>query len=212
MSSMAGQPRSLLYLIFIHSLYHSRDAVTRHINQKLIEIQRLVFSLLVHLYSLARKDRLQLHSDSRFCHKMKRDVQFEQVFNQFDEDHDGKLSPSELTRCVGLIGGELPLKEAEAVVQQLDSDGDGLLSLEDFIRLMEGEGGEGEEEKMNELREAFGMYDMDGCGFITPKSLKRMLSRLGQKKSVDECRVMINQFDLNGDGVLSFDEFKVMML
>ncbi|XP_034673208.1 putative calcium-binding protein CML19 [Vitis riparia] len=146
------------------------------------------------------------------CHKMKRDVQFEQVFNQFDEDHDGKLSPSELTRCVGLIGGELPLKEAEAVVQQLDSDGDGLLSLEDFIRLMEGEGGEGEEEKMNELREAFGMYDMDGCGFITPKSLKRMLSRLGQKKSVDECRVMINQFDLNGDGVLSFDEFKVMML
>lgn len=133
-----------------------------------------------------------------------------QVFNQFDNDRDGKLSPSELRRCVGLIGGELPLKEAEAVVLMLDSDGDGLLNLEDFIKLMEGEGEE--EEKTKELREAFRMYDMDDCGYITPKSLKRMLSRLGQKKSVDECKVMINQFDLNGDGVLSFDEFKVMML
>ena len=142
---------------------------------------------------------------------MKRDFQLKQVFNQFDEDQDGKLSPSELRRCVRLIGGELPLEEAEAVVQTLDSDGDGLLSLEDFVKLMEGEG-EGEEEKMKELREAFKMYDTDDCGYITAKSLKRMLSRLGEKKSVDECKVMINQFDLNGDGVLSFDEFKVMML
>ena len=35
------------------------------------------------------------------------------------------------------------------------------------------------ERKMEELREAFRMYEMDGTGCITPKSLKRMLSRLG---------------------------------
>jgi calcium-binding protein CML len=56
------------------------------------------------------------------------------------------------------------------------------------------------------------MYEMDGCGYITPKSLRRMLSRLGESKSVDECTTMIAQFDLNGDGVLNFDEFRTMML
>ncbi|CAN1153902.1 Probable calcium-binding protein CML31 [Linum perenne] len=46
---------------------------------------------------------------------------------------------------------------------------------------------------------------------ITPKSLKRMLRRLGMRRKTEECRVMIAEFDVNGDGVLDFEEFKVMM-
>jgi calcium-binding protein CML len=38
-----------------------------------------------------------------------------------------------------------------------------------------------------------------------------MLARLGEHQDVDECRAMICRFDLDGDGVLSFDEFKIMM-
>ena len=83
------------------------------------------------------------------------------------------------------------------------------MGLEEFVGWMERED---EERKMKELREAFGMYEMDGSGCITPKSLKRMLSRLGESRSVEECGVMLRQFDVNGDGVLSFDEFKLMML
>ena len=142
---------------------------------------------------------------------MSKYVELEHVFHYFDEDGDGKISALELRHRLGLMGEELLLNEAEIAVQSLDSDGDGLLGLEDLVHLMEG--GEGEEEKIKDLREDFGMYiDVEGSGFITPKSLKRMLSRLGESKSVDECKVMINTFDLNGDGVLSFDEFRVMMV
>lgn len=89
-----------------------------------------------------------------------------------------------------------------------DSDGDGMLGLEDFSKLMElGE----KDNKESELRGAFEMYEMEGSGQITPKSLKRMLSRLGESKSIDNCKAMIQRFDLDGDGVLSFEEFKVMM-
>jgi calcium-binding protein CML len=69
----------------------------------------------------------------------------------------------------------------------------------------------GEEEKLHDLREAFNLYDIDNCGFIRAKDLKTMLGRLGESRSIDECEVMINKFDLNGDGVLSFEEFMVMM-
>ncbi|KAK9108451.1 hypothetical protein Syun_024462 [Stephania yunnanensis] len=133
----------------------------------------------------------------------------ERVFRRCDVDGDGKISAEDLRHCVGITGEgmSLSLEEAEAVVKSLDSDGDGLLGMEDFVRLMMGN--KGEEEK--EMKEAFRMYLMEGSEHITPKSLKRMLSRLGESRTVDECSLMISSFDLNGDGVLNFDEFMVMM-
>jgi calcium-binding protein CML len=38
-----------------------------------------------------------------------------------------------------------------------------------------------------------------------------MLGRLGSHQDIDECRAMICRFDLDGDGVISFEEFKMMM-
>ncbi|KAI4339511.1 hypothetical protein MLD38_024451 [Melastoma candidum] len=136
--------------------------------------------------------------------------QYARVFGHFDEDGDGKISPSELCRCVQSMGGDLTVEEAEAAVEMLDSDGDGLLGMDDFVEFVEG--GD-REERRKELRIAFEMYGEEGGeGRITPRSLKRMLSRLGQKRSVGDCEVMISKFDLDGDGVLDFEEFSVMMM
>ncbi|CAI9088963.1 OLC1v1023435C1 [Oldenlandia corymbosa var. corymbosa] len=141
---------------------------------------------------------------------MDKQRQYERVFNHFDEDGDGRISALELQNCIGsLIGAPMSMAECVAAVEMMDSDGDGLVSMEEFVRMVEGGG---EEERVKELKEAFKMYEMDeGCGFIHPKSLKRMLSRLGESRSLGDCRNMIARFDLNGDGVLCFDEFKIMM-
>ncbi|KAG8477420.1 hypothetical protein CXB51_030907 [Gossypium anomalum] len=48
-------------------------------------------------------------------------------------------------------------------------------------------------------------------GFITSKKwMNKMLMEFGESKSVDGRMVMIKQFDLNGDGVTSFEEFRVI--
>ncbi|CAN4120126.1 unnamed protein product [Withania somnifera] len=147
-------------------------------------------------------DRLSV-SDSNNSGELK----LKRVFTYFGENGDGKVSPSELRRCMKVVGRELTEEEAEMAVRLSDSDGDGLLGLEDFTKLMEEE-----RNKESELIGAFGMYEeMEGSGYVTPKSLKRMLSRLGDSISIDNCKVMIKRFDINGDGVLSFNEFKIMM-
>ena len=140
---------------------------------------------------------------------MRVNTEFERVLKYFNEDGDGKISPSELRNRLGMMGGELLFKDAEKLIEELDSDGDGFLSLEDFVKLMEAAG---EDEKLKDLEEAFEMYnDTEMFGFITPKSLQRMLGRLGESKSMEQCTTMIGHFDLNGDGLLCFDEFRVMM-
>ncbi|XP_065878617.1 calcium-binding protein CML38-like [Euphorbia lathyris] len=141
---------------------------------------------------------------------MNKQHQYERVFDHFDENKDGKISPSELQQCVRAIGGELSQAEAEAAVKYSDSDGDGMLCFDEFVRLVDG--GE-EEEKVKDLKEAFRMYQLEGSeGIITPYSLNMMLTRLGLPSTIEKCRIMISKFDLNADGVLNFDEFKVMML
>ncbi|XP_078165823.1 putative calcium-binding protein CML31 [Carex rostrata] len=137
-----------------------------------------------------------------------RSCELQRIFCYFDENGDGKISPSELQNCMRVTGAELSSEEAEEAVRLSDSDGDGELGLEDFAKLVETED---EHEKDKNLMDAFQMYEMDGRGCITPKSLRRMLKRLGDDRTVEDCTAMIGRFDLNGDGVLNFEEFKIMM-
>ncbi|KAL4586281.1 hypothetical protein LXL04_010917 [Taraxacum kok-saghyz] len=134
---------------------------------------------------------------------------YERVFNHFDRDGNGMISPSELQRCVGLIWNEEILLEEVEIAVESSAGNNGELGFEDFVSLMESTQ---EDEKVEDLRKAFRMYEMDGSDCITADSLNRMLNRLGESRSVDECAGMINRFDLNGDGVLNFDEFKAMMV
>ncbi|URE03413.1 hypothetical protein MUK42_21285 [Musa troglodytarum] len=132
----------------------------------------------------------------------------DEVFRSLDKDGDGKISAAELTLCMRAVGEELSLEDAEAFVALVDGDGDGLLGFEEFVKVVEVEG---EEERERGLRAAFEMYESEGEGCITPRSLKRMLGRLGTSRGIHECAAMICRFDLDGDGVLSFEEFTSMM-
>ncbi|KAM0050198.1 putative EF-hand domain-containing protein [Helianthus debilis subsp. tardiflorus] len=128
---------------------------------------------------------------------MNKSSDYKRVFDHLDEDGNGMISPSELQRCIRLIDhDDILIEEVQVMIESLYGS-EGQLGFEDFISLVESEK---EEEKLEDLKKAFKMYEMDGTHCITPKSLKRMLSRLGESTSV------------NGDGVLSFDEFKAMML
>ncbi|XP_047047194.1 probable calcium-binding protein CML25/26 [Lolium rigidum] len=150
-------------------------------------------------------------------------VQASSVFAAFDKDGDGKVSADELRGSMtAALGEEVSEEEAAAILATVDADGDGLLDQEEFSRLAEGVAGDeadDDEVRRRCLKEAFAMYATEGGdegARITPASLMRMLDKLlessTEKMELEECRAMICRFDLNGDGVLSFDEFMVMMM
>ncbi|GJN28515.1 hypothetical protein PR202_gb16652 [Eleusine coracana subsp. coracana] len=136
------------------------------------------------------------------------------LFAALDKDGDGKVSFSELRAC--MAAAHLSAEEVAAIFAEADADGDGLLDQEEFLNLAREAEQEEEDDNIGCLREAFAMYAAAAEGgeqCITPASLMRMLSRLGShdELGMEDCRAMICRFDLNGDGVLSFDEFRVMM-
>lgn len=131
-----------------------------------------------------------------------------EAFRRFDRNGDGKISSDELSAYFVHLGEPLSSDQARRVVAQFDSDGDCLLGLKDFVRLVEQDNGE----VGDDIRRAFEMYEAEnGLGCITPESLQRMLGRLGDWRSHEECVGMIRAFDLDGNGVLDLHEFRLMM-
>lgn len=61
---------------------------------------------------------------------------------------------------------------------------------------------------LEEVKEAFELFDENRDGFIDAKELEKMLRALGFKEtSESDCQKMISVFDCNGDRRIDFPEF-----
>jgi calmodulin len=63
-----------------------------------------------------------------------------------------------------------------------------------------------------DLREAFNMFDADGSGFIDRNEVRMLMKKLAQTLTDDEIDAIMEIVDVDGDGEISFEEFKNMML
>ncbi|KAJ0100017.1 hypothetical protein Patl1_21893 [Pistacia atlantica] len=72
---------------------------------------------------------------------------------------------------------------------------------------------EEKEPSLEEVKEAFDVYDQNKDGFIDARELQRVLRVLGFKEGfeLENCRKMIGKFDENGDGMIDFREFVKFM-
>ena len=64
---------------------------------------------------------------------------------------------------------------------------------------------------IDELKEAFKVFDKDGSGSISAAELKHVMNNLGEKLTDEEVDEMISEADVDGDGEINFEEFIKMM-
>ena len=96
--------------------------------------------------------------------------------------------------------GDLPL-----VMENLGSlcDDNGSKEIADLLE---------EEPSLEEVKEAFHLFDENTDGFIDAGEIKKVLHVLGfVRASESECKRMIKTFDHNGDGRIDFEEFVKLM-
>ncbi|CAA2976717.1 probable calcium-binding CML20 [Olea europaea subsp. europaea] len=66
-------------------------------------------------------------------------------------------------------------------------------------------------QKKQEIREAFELFDTDGSGTIDAKELNVAMRALGFEMTEEEINQMIADVDKDGSGAIDFDEFCYMM-
>ena len=67
------------------------------------------------------------------------------------------------------------------------------------------------EDEIEEIKEAFDLFDSDGSGTIDPAELKSAMQSLGFEAKNQTIYQMISDLDKDGSGAIDFDEFLDMM-
>ncbi|XP_062890374.1 calcium-binding protein 7 [Mobula hypostoma] len=67
------------------------------------------------------------------------------------------------------------------------------------------------EDELEEIREAFKVFDRDGNGFISKQELGMAMRSLGYMPNEVELEVIIQRLDMDGDGQVDFEEFVTLL-
>jgi calcium-binding protein CML len=143
-----------------------------------------------------------------------------EAFRYFDRNGVGKISAVELGLVLCSLGITYTDAELEMMVNEVDADGDGFIDLQEFINLNRlaskatlGADSENNSDVEPALRDAFHVFDVEKKGYISADALHRVLSGLGDDDglTLEDCRRMINSVDQDGDGLVDFNDFQLMM-
>ena len=163
----------------------------------------------------ANKQKLQKAIYSFILHQVSTTdsmKEFLAIFKSFDKNGDGKLSYAELKEGFKKYYGEnVGDTELDFCFKGIDLDKDKYIQYEEFLLASN---------HMNSLmthqnlKTAFDCFDIDCSGKITPEEIKQVLKIDMNDENSEKNLIlsMIKEFDKNGDGMISFEEFKEMMM
>lgn len=136
-------------------------------------------------------------------------AEFKEAFMLFDKDEDGQITMAELGVVMRSLGQRPTETELRDMVNEVDQDGNGTIEFNEFLQMMakKMKGADGEEE----LREAFRVFDKNNDGLISSIELRHVMTNLGEKLSDEEVDDMIKEADLDGDGMVNYNEFVTIL-
>ncbi|CAN4100679.1 unnamed protein product [Withania somnifera] len=132
-----------------------------------------------------------------------------QMFYMMDTDKNGNLSFQELKDGLHMMGQTVAEPEVQLLMDAADVDGNGILSCEEFVTMAV------HLQRLSNddhLRQAFLQFDQNKSGFIEFEDLKLLLFDDHLAAQNDKViNDIIFDADLDKDGRISYQDFKVMM-
>jgi calcium-dependent protein kinase len=179
-----------------------------------IKDENIIKKLLSNLKHYKRNSVIQETALAYLVHnfpQMKDVVNACKLFNQIDINGDGKITEEELLKGLSNKIKSSTLKEdVHEIYKNLDMDNNGFIEYEEFVRAAVSK------EKFmtdNVLRFAFRYFDKDGSGEITFDEIEEVFKKsVTDKGNIhDSLRKIVKEVDINGDGIISFEEFSIVM-
>ena len=130
------------------------------------------------------------------------------LFFELDVKGVGVITKDELFKGMEeCYDRKITREESDEIFGNIDYDNNGTISFDEFVKAAIDKKKLLTDEK---LKAAFSLFDRNGDGDIEAKELKEVIgdeNNMGDKVFLE----MIEEVDLDGNGVIDFEEFKTMM-
>ena len=93
------------------------------------------------------------------------------------------------------------------IMNKMDINNDGQIELDEFITFMK----KIDEQDEDTLKEVFAIFDKDDKGYLTPESVYHIFLSIGEKIKLEDITNVLKENDIDGDGNLNFQDFKMLM-
>ncbi|KAL2252410.1 probable calcium-binding protein CML45 [Sesamum indicum] len=191
------------------SHYEVNQFPFEHFSLNTIQLTVLIVGLIEFLLLQLLIDRKRIHT---FFLGLRSSTQ-SQLIGPDGSKHQADFKPSDkqedrVDQSVSSGEIEIVLRSLGMCCNSIEAKVPARLDADDLFNLFEGEN-----PNLEEVKEAFDVFDSNRDGFIDAEELQKVLCALGLKEGseMENCRRMIGLFDENGDGRIDFDEFVKFM-
>lgn len=133
------------------------------------------------------------------------------AFRAFDADNDGTITAAELGGLMGSLGYNPSEEEVTCMMQQGDTNKDGLLSMEEFLEMNTKDLELGSSGVFLKAASEALNVDGDGDDVVNGEGLFDVMWNLGCGLTLEDCQNLVASMDGDGDGAVSFLDFKLII-
>ncbi|SAM07355.1 hypothetical protein [Absidia glauca] len=137
------------------------------------------------------------------------DVEINQLRECYDSyTHGHGMNASTLAEIYRKAKVQVTQEELDRQIASASSKGNGKLDFDDFLAVMTRQYETNAEEGVSKV---FTLLDADKDGLITSQDLERAIVEFGETVTPDELKEMIMSADVDGDGMINYEEFLKVM-
>ena len=129
-----------------------------------------------------------------------------EILDLFDPNNEGFINSKDTSKILQAMGRTLEEEDEQNFLQAADPENTGKISKDNFLATVEALFSLSKD-NVNELMEAFKIFDINNTGKISVKNLKQILVKIGQDLKEEEADDLIKYIDVDKEGNIDYADF-----
>ena len=128
------------------------------------------------------------------------------VLDLYDPDNEGFVKSKDIAKILRAMGRTLEDDDEQNFLEAADPENTGEISKDNFLATVEAMFSLPKEE-VNDLLEAFKVFDINNTGKISVKNFKKVLVSIGQEFNEDEANDILKYIQVDREGNINIKDF-----
>ena len=129
-----------------------------------------------------------------------------EILDLYDPNNEGFIHSKDTSKIVQAMGRTLEEDDEQNFLQAADPENTGKISKDNFLATVEALFSLSKDD-VNDLIEAFKIFDINDTGKISVKNFKKILVKIGQAFSEEEADDVIKYINVDKEGNIDYADF-----